>query len=104
MTGPRFADPRHRAGAQAVLLTVTAEAYGFAPVDALLDLGVDGAGRLFHPADGNLEPLTALEVAAGAATVLGKLVADVEAVLGVDRSATLASVGRWVVADELEEV
>lgn len=55
-------------------------------------------------ADGRLDtlegPVAATDVALGAASLIGKLLIDVEAVMGLDRGGTLANLGLWVARQE----
>lgn len=94
MAAARFRDARQREAGQVLVAALTATAvYGTDASDALLDAGIGDV--LFR-----LDPW---DVAGGATTIIGKIVDDLEAVLGIDREATLAKVGAWVAAGELEE-
>ena len=53
-------------------------------------------GRL----DSDVGPLAAHDVAVGGAAILAKLVADVEAVLVIDRAETLSKLGRWIATQD----
>lgn len=82
-----FADPTHHAAARVVVGILAARpATPEAAEVVALQLGVDD--------------LTTTEVAAGAAILLDRILGDVTAALRLDRAETLATLGRWVAADE----
>lgn len=88
-----LARPLERAGAGLVLGAVAGIVHG--DRDVLLELVTDD-GRL-ESLDGDLD---AYHVAAGAAALIAKVLADVSTILAIDPNRTLHNLGAWVARHE----
>lgn len=85
--GRVFDDPWQHEAARVIVGIVTARPPDSDAAEALAaQLGVDN--------------LSAPEVAAGAAILLGRILDDIASTFRMDRDGTVAAVGRWVAADE----
>lgn len=80
--------PQERDAAALIVAAITAQRSGFAARDVLLERR------------GELEPYA---VGVAACAIVDRLVGDVATVLAIDVPDTLANLGGWVAAHELEE-